>query len=1159
MLICMVPAISLVSYADVATAPAVGTYEYYEHLWYDDGHLLSFVDMTHMTQDEIVINSESLELENTDYRIINGKTGFTTNSGLRSYAKIIDGKNEGKYYLITISGTYNGDGTGGIMDNYSFAPDSEGFLKIPTAAARGNTAAERSGIWLGHAYTSDEVTTPMERGHQSVNLLDAEIDYGSPDALNTFTVDMVMDYNIPTINPGGVLLLSIATSSERFANSSSEEPFGNTTNALDTAKSRTDAYYVLGGYQPTGAGVNMYWLGYNGRYQGNLNCSYYGGAFPSGSALHVAYNIKYTAPTAFMLKHTALMMSGAWASSEANAPKVTEPSNGYPSYGAYLDMTALMANVPDAANMYYLRVYDCALAEEQLKQNHFADLCYYYGVDLTAYNNLTKKFKAQVIEGAQSINLGDTAYAKSDLEALIANVMRDAMPEVGDAAADYRTKVVDDELAKYIDLYYDDGHLMSMLYLSDVESSDVVYNGDGVEIDGARVVLGNKHEANGVYDSYVRILAGKYAGEYYKLANQAQDNSYTLKVEIDGEGFIKYNEPFFAFGTRDIGVRFSYTYAEEDINKPDPRISQKSRFIYNTDYLQYDNTYGNFTMEGVYRMHAPYYSVGNEKQDVFSLLMALGNHQGCFVVKTGKNNQAITSFYSGTTHGDGTQREVIYEIGETHHYMARASFSTPTKMMRSIYFYHHREGMVTTNAGKENGYDLATMLNNDRSKFAAHNQGSQMYFLRFYDVSLTPAQMKQNHFADLCYYYGLENVEALVKIGSSALTEEFYDGYKQYRVGMCSPVEINAMQTGINNAINSVINADRVIDTIAQYYNTAVANATSSAASLAVVTDIMNSIDASIEQVKNIESLDAEGAVIIANCVQELESIKENINLYYLIVQSYNANVSEVKDIATQLKNASVSGTAIDVLLENRNKLEGKMHYSNEGAANNAKFAVLASEGQVKIGSIMSVANSVNAQTAFNVEDYIKFAGYQVRITDFAAMRALFAVDTEAVANGYSYGNLSYDIVSLGFILADATSASMDATYDGERVSTDAKNPLVRYVDKWSREETLDSAVNEITGFEDAEAYSIIKAFDDADSSNIADEYQKEYKLRAFIVLEGEGTQFIRYLDVESVNVGDTVSMYELAKHASTVESAENLKDEYYISRVIAAVEGKED
>ena len=37
MLVCMVPAISLVSYADNATSPAVGTYEYYEHLWYDDG------------------------------------------------------------------------------------------------------------------------------------------------------------------------------------------------------------------------------------------------------------------------------------------------------------------------------------------------------------------------------------------------------------------------------------------------------------------------------------------------------------------------------------------------------------------------------------------------------------------------------------------------------------------------------------------------------------------------------------------------------------------------------------------------------------------------------------------------------------------------------------------------------------------------------------------------------------------------------------------------------------------------------------------------------------------------------------------------------------------------------------------------------------------
>ena len=1153
MLICMVPAISLVSYADVVTAPAVGTYEYYEHLWYDDGHLLSFVDLTHMTQDEIVTNSASLELENTDYRIINGKTGFTTTAGLRSYAKIIDGKNEGKYYLITIDGRADGTANGRVMDDYQFTPNAEGFIAIPARPISNNAHGINSGLWLAHAFSAEEVVTPLEKGHESVTQLDDELDYGSADALNSFTVDMVIDYNSTPLRPAGIFLLSAPNiRGTRFDNSTSEELFGDSTNM---AKHRTDCYNAFAGYKLSDNSVGTFILGYDGRFGGTILASRYGGAIESGSALHVAYNFNYESPTTFMVSQSALMKTGTWASGTANAPKTTVASSGYPSYGAFVDMSGLIANVPDASYMYYLRVYDCKLTEEQLKQNHFADLCYFYGVDLTLYNQLTRKFKAQVLDRAQAINLGDTQYAKADLEKLFTSVLLDAMPYMYDANEDYSTKVVDSELEKYIDLYYDDGHLMSMLNLHSITDADVVYNADGAQINSARVVLGNKHETGGKLDSYVRILAGKYAGDYYKLGNQGADDKYNLKIEIDSEGFIKYNEAFFSFGTRDTGVMFSNTYDEAMLTSASPKVKAKSSFLYNTDYKQHDGTYGNFTMEGVYRFFDPYYFEGGKTADVFSIVMNAGYHKGFFVVKSGKGNQQITSFYTGSTHGDGTQRECQYNIGESYHYMARVAFTTPMNGFRSIYFYHPKDGVVTTGGGKEPGFDF-NLINNDRSKFSAHNQGSKMYFLRFYDVSLTPAQMKQNHFADLCYYYGLKNTDTLLALGSYALTEEFYSAFQQFRVGMCDQAQINSMQAIIDNLAKTVLDKAKLIDGISKNYSLAIANAESSAAAYAKVVEILNGIDAQIQYVSSLVPLNDEGRAMFDQCIRDLEDIKENINLYYLIVGRYNDNVVAVKNIATNLKNASTDEASEAELIANYIALDEKIHYSNEGALNNAQFAVLSEEGSSEIGRIIAVATSVNAQIAFDASDYLEFVGYQVRITDFAAMRALFAVDAEAVAAGYTYSNLSYDIVCLGFVLADASNAKIEVTYDGEFVSTDASGAIIRYTDEWSREADMDAKV---AGLDGEEIYSIIKAYDGADTSRLSDEYTKEYKLRAFIVVEGEGTSFVRYLDAVSENAGDTVSIYELSKYASSVESADNLTNDSFITRVVTTVDGKKD
>ncbi|MBR2339826.1 MAG: hypothetical protein IKA74_03220 [Clostridia bacterium] len=1156
MLICMIPAVSLVSYADESQSPAVGTYEYYEHMWYDDGHLQSFVDLTKMTSADFVMNSEALELEGTDYRIINGKTGITTTQGLRSFVKILDGTNAGKYYLITID--YRDSSGVNVLDNYTFTANSEGLAVIPARMNSSYVHGEQSGIWIAHAYTADEVVIPFERGYASAStVLDSAFEVGSTDALNSFSVEMVRDYKDSSINPPVAVLLACGGrgADARYGVSSSEESFKDSPN---TRKKQTESYQVIGGYQLSGDTVPSLWLGFNGRYGGNIHPKSNGGNFANGDTIHVSYSLRYTSPTTYSLNQKALMKTGNWVSADANHERATVASEGYPSYGAYNDLSGLMVTFPDMVNMYYLRIYDCELTAEQLKQNHFADLCYYFGIDMTAYNALAKKFKNTVFEQAQQLSLSDP-NAGAKLNAMVANVLANAMPEFGDASVDYATPVVDAELAKYINLYYDDGHLMSMMKLSDIEDSDIVYNGADAEINGARIVLGNTHETGGKYDSYVKILAGKYAGEYYRLGNQGADDKYTQKVEIDDEGFIKYNEEnqFRQWGTRNVGVMFAATYSEDILNTVSPS-GEKSKFIYSTEYLQYDNTYGNFTMEGVYRMSCPYYVVGNETKQVYAPLMAMGYHKGSFALMSAKNNTIIGNLYTGQTHGDGAMRETHgdFVVNETYHYIARLAYTTRTNLYRSLYMLHPSKGPLTTTSGKEPTFDLE-LVKNDLSQFTAHNQGTKMYLLRFYDVSLTPEQMKQNNFADLCYYYGLENTDALAALGSLVLNDTFYSAFNAYRVGMCTTSDVATMQANIDRAISRALDKEDVLALISANYSKALANAASAEQSVAVVKEILDGIDAYIAQVQGMTAVNDEAQALFDKCVEDLLDIKDNVNLYYLIVTNYKANSDAVKNLATEIKNSSSASVEIDRLLANSLKLEKKMHYSEASSLNNAQFATLAGEGSSEINRIVAVANSANAQILFDMDDYIRFAGYQIRVNDYAAMRALFAVDTEAISAGYTFGDLSYDIVSIGFMIAEADSADLSVNYDGARITTNAKGALIRYIDEWNRVESKDTEVSEITEMSDGKAYSITKAYDGADAAKLTEEYTKEYVVRIFAVIEGENTQFIRYSDVESVNVGNTVSLYELAKYASGVESADRLAEELFITRVITTVDGK--
>lgn len=70
-------------------------------------------------------------------------------------------------------------------------------------------------------------------------------------------------------------------------------------------------------------------------------------------------------------------------------------------------------SVGNAADMtvYAVRVYNCTLTQEEILQNHFADLAGYYGFDLSLYTLLTEEQKSELYRSLAKMELGDNRMA----------------------------------------------------------------------------------------------------------------------------------------------------------------------------------------------------------------------------------------------------------------------------------------------------------------------------------------------------------------------------------------------------------------------------------------------------------------------------------------------------------------------------------------------------------------------------------------------------------------------------------------------------------------------------------------------------------------------------------------------------------------------------
>ncbi len=81
--------------------------------------------------------------------------------------------------------------------------------------------------------------------------------------------------------------------------------------------------------------------------------------------------------------------------------------------------------------IYAIRVYGTRMGEVEIAQNHFADLCNYYGVSLDDYNKLTSDKRAALVEQYADVNLLDTC--REELMRAIATELADQMASTAKA------------------------------------------------------------------------------------------------------------------------------------------------------------------------------------------------------------------------------------------------------------------------------------------------------------------------------------------------------------------------------------------------------------------------------------------------------------------------------------------------------------------------------------------------------------------------------------------------------------------------------------------------------------------------------------------------------------------------------------------------------
>ena len=700
----LLPAMAVVSFAN--EEEYVPTYEDYEDLWYDDGHLVAFVDAT--------------DLSNL---VINKAQDNSTASGIHNYIKITGGKLAGEYYMIT---------------NEMGSLTAQGGLPAITASQTSKSTYSSSSdykIHIGNSFAANEIA-----GETAIGALEGVFNPGTSEG---FAIDASIKFNSASSANAGYYAsiingTSLGISGMVYSHTSHSKLFIGKYGALPLSKTAETAY-------GTDASVTVVSM---------VAYDEYSGTQVTGNA-----------------SRNALMLTKDGTTSCVIADN-SNPDYTYHTIGTINESDDIWAQ-GYGFDYRYIRIYDCAIDEEIIRQNYFADMAYFNGFDVTGFTELPKSTKSIIINEAMAHAI-DEEGLKEIFDTLIA-----------DAVTEYKTSY--DYYASK-GLWYDDDHLISFVDIANLTadevghsaSADASYNKGfdevknkfvfyyGANTDGSVVQNGSNNRKF----AYVKIIGGKKTGEWYMLQS---DNNNTFGM-LSQAGTITEENIFEQFTNLSYSYKIHYgaSFTPDDIRG----VTYLAAKTLDDTFMPSASANNSFTIESV-----------RTRQDIFTdsyfPVYAYGNVISEFIHRNGTSVAGYLAYSvdnypgAGAVLGDNSAHlsDTVTFVSSTDNSAGNGTkdivFNRSVMLVSnsgSVYTAKNDSALTPVTPTNTNAPALISAVNTETltaasNFYVAVAQDALKYF-RIYDTALTEEQYLQNHFADLCYFYGL-NIDGYLKLDDS--------------------------------------------------------------------------------------------------------------------------------------------------------------------------------------------------------------------------------------------------------------------------------------------------------------------------------------------------------------------------------------------------------
>ena len=816
------------AYLDYYFTAGAGNYGYYEDLWYDDGHLVSFIDFANLNNDYSVAHytrepdfkiggadaAQAIDshfarfLDGSKYYNTDGTTTdnpyvlqYSWNMADRSYMKVIGGQNIGNYYMLGTSGGNNnatktqigvsGEGRLTLVKDETGRYDFNIFTQVYFSEAD----------ILAHNYNG--LRNPADEGSNAMvnytpNMwLDNGIYDGS--ALGGYTVESIFGFNN----------YHVTKQTGDNANSNSYRCiFGNI-----LSENRSSDNSVVSIRVRTTDKVN-YYTTYFG-IGSNADGKFY--SIPAANALNFDSTTFRMTVSGNFLDYTErtydpnLSINGFKAA--AGDPNVT----GYYSYrvvpvkrnsvttnyvraAALSVLTSSSSVIMNDKDYYALRYYDVTLTDLQSKRNEFADLCYYYGTEITdtvraiinandaaVYNSILsygyRIGDGKSAEFAQSVSaMTESLWYAENIAPLYAGT-DDLYAEVDFTAINASTVgAIEDSTLDYIRMIEPRGdNQNAMLNSGNVSKTDTA-------------------SING-YDSwhyYVRVSDGKMKGYYFMLMAAALNGGSADSPAVDSTlataptALYNWMSQNFYTPEQRAAADFVHPFLNTDgtFKTGTDNVFISTTYIYTATQVR-DANRGTGAGAPIYNYNASSSSantsIGYNKgtgytvQYVAAYTAVPTNFQWFNTVQNAPSSARASGYYFFQNGGNQwsnkawtTQQELQLRVGTGMDLAVVGTFdgsnATAIAYLDGAQLGTWADGVMTA------PYTKTFAQANGWTDQNIHLGGFTPYYVRIFERDLTADEIANNHFVDLCRYYHVDT--DLFRNADSAMQKTIIDSFK---------------------------------------------------------------------------------------------------------------------------------------------------------------------------------------------------------------------------------------------------------------------------------------------------------------------------------------------------------------------------------------------